>query len=120
MTDQEILDSGPEGWTHYDGKTYFRFEMYEHGQAYLILKNGIWQRGLPAYPVFSCRLRADIERIVELEKSLEKRDLEQQAKGLDMASEMCDSHNWSWDGDCGFWGAIDNKANELRKKAEDL
>ena len=61
-----IIDNSPEGATHYDGKTYFRFEMYEHGQAYLVNKNGTWCRGLPAYPVYSCRSLSDIKRIVEL------------------------------------------------------
>lgn len=71
MNNQEILDDAPEGATHYDGKTYFRFEMYEHGQAYLILKNGVWDRGLPAYPVFGCHSLEDIRRIVELESQLD-------------------------------------------------
>ena len=41
MTNQEILDNAPEGATHFDG-TYYRYEGYEHGQAYLVLKNGSW------------------------------------------------------------------------------
>ena len=65
MNDYQILQNAPEGATHFDGKTYFRFEMYEHGQAYLVLKNGIWDRGLPAYPVYSCRCLNDIKRLIK-------------------------------------------------------
>ena len=65
MNDYQILHNAPEGATHFDGKTYFRFEMFEHGQAYLVLKNGVWDRGLPAYPVYSCRCLDDIRRLIK-------------------------------------------------------
>lgn len=63
---KDIINSAPDGATHYDGKNYFRFEMYEHGQAYLVLRDGVWTRGLPAYPVYSCRSLSDIKLIIEL------------------------------------------------------
>lgn len=63
---KDIVKNSPEGATNYDGKNYFRFEMYEHGQAYLVLRDGVWTRGLPAYPVYSCRSLSDIKRIIEL------------------------------------------------------
>lgn len=64
MNDYQILHNAPVGATHFDGKTYFRFEMHEYGQAYLVLKNGVWQRGLPAYPVYSCRCLDDIKKAI--------------------------------------------------------
>lgn len=64
MNDYQIIHNAPEGATHFDGKTYFRFEMFEHGQAYLVLKNGVWDRGLPAYPVYSCRCLDDIKKAI--------------------------------------------------------
>ena len=63
---KEIVKNAPDCATHYDGKNYFRFEMYEHGQAYLVLRDGVWARGLPAYPVYSCRSLSDIKLIIEL------------------------------------------------------
>ena len=63
---RKIIESAPEGATNFDGKTYFRFEMYEHGQAYLVFKNESWAKGLPAYPVYSCRSLSDIKLIIEL------------------------------------------------------
>ena len=65
MNDYQIVHNAPEGATHFDGKTYCRCEMFEHGQAYLVLKNGVWDRGLPAYPVYSCRCLNDIRRLIK-------------------------------------------------------
>lgn len=69
---ESLLNDDPEGATHFDGKTYFRFEMYEHGQAYLVLKNGIWSRGLPAYPVFGCHSLDDLRTQLELMDRVER------------------------------------------------
>lgn len=63
MNDYQIIHNAPLGATHFDGKTYFRFEN-EHGPTYLVLKNGVWDRGLPAYPVYSCRCLDDIKKAI--------------------------------------------------------
>lgn len=65
MSDYQILKNAPEGATHYDG-TYYRYEAYEHGQAYLIMKNGSWQRGTPSYPYKYVRSLADIRKLCSL------------------------------------------------------
>ena len=70
MNNKQILENAPEGATHYDG-TYYRYEGYEHGQAYLVLKDGSWQRGTPAYPYKYVRSLDDIRRIVEFESKIE-------------------------------------------------
>lgn len=78
MNDYQILHGAPEGATHYDG-TYYRYEAYEHGQAYLVMKDGTWQRGTPSYPYKNVRSLADIKRLVSFYGAAEnmKHDLMQ-------------------------------------------
>lgn len=67
MTEQEIINNAPEGWTHYD----------VDDEAYIKNKDGIyyWYNGFVwkltslSYITLT-RSRADIERIVELEKDM--------------------------------------------------
>lgn len=65
MNDYQIVKNAPEGATHYDG-TYYRYEAYEHGQAYLIMKNGSWVRGTPSYPHKYVRALDDIRKLCSL------------------------------------------------------
>lgn len=72
MKDHEILDSGPEGWTHcleWQGRiTYFTKD--NDGEV-LFQNAGDYEWHPMTYPIDEfTRSRADIERIVELENMI--------------------------------------------------
>ena len=65
MTDQEILDSVPEGATHYDQLEYMRHVPNYDNWEY-------WSKAIgwgEVFPEGEIRSLADIKRIAELEKS---------------------------------------------------
>lgn len=87
MTEQQILDNAPEGWTHIDAEgCYWKFADFE--VHFWSKEKQIWD-----YPSWSLydeffRSRKDIERIVELEKERDERVLNAAAAGFAYGLEL--------------------------------
>lgn len=108
MTDQEILNNGPEGWTHADsGGGYWRIT--DDGSTYEYSRKGskwLWLNE-PLY-VGSIHSRAYIERIVELE--------EKAIGYVDLLAE-CATMLENFSKNIGSMGAK-NQADKIRKFTE--
>ena len=116
MTEQEIINNAPDDWTHY-GFSYFQFWQYwKVDEEYsCFFDESLWNYEHHIGVTSLIRCRKDIERIAELEANQVKRDLEQQAKGME------------WVLHCpNFWlseseiHALMNKIEELHKQAKEI
>lgn len=141
MTNQEILKAGEaaEGWTHYvlENGTNYYFKVYQLNAEIWTEDGWLEYETTCALPdLEGVRSRKDIERIVELEQEIEsykrafiemesnevsrrkaqhKRDLEQQAKGIeDAATELASPYG------AIPVDALHEYAKQLRKKAKEL
>jgi hypothetical protein len=73
MTEQEILDNAPEGATHFEGDSAFKYDS-KYNEWFLPFHNtGEWSIIPKDYPLSGCkdfRSLSDIKRIAELEAQL--------------------------------------------------
>lgn len=91
MTNQEILDSAPEGWTHVTDGTYLQFTgiwlRYESGCPE-ITSCKEWVSDIDINDCENIRSRADIERIVELENTLHERTINASKRIIELENKL--------------------------------